>query len=32
MNERWMKDMQDRFADFEKPAPEGLLADVQREM
>ena len=32
MNERWMKDMQDRFADFEKPVPEGLLADVQREM
>ena len=32
MNESWMKDMQDRFADFEKPAPEGLLADVQREM
>ena len=32
MNERWMKDIQDRFADFEKPAPEGLLADVQREM
>ena len=32
MNERWMKDMQDRFADFEKPAPEGLFADVQREM
>ncbi|MBO7418729.1 MAG: PorT family protein [Bacteroidaceae bacterium] len=32
MNERWMKDMRDRFDDFEKPAPEGLLADVQREM
>ena len=32
MNERWIKDMQDRFTDFEKPAPEGLLADVQREM
>ena len=32
MNERWMKDIQDRFADFEKPAPEGLLADVQQEM
>lgn len=32
MNERWIKDMHDRFADFEKPAPEGLLADVQGEM
>jgi|GEM_PF-5813375 len=32
MNERWMKDIQDCFADFEKPAPEGLLDDVQREM
>ena len=32
MNEHWMKDIQERFADFEKPAPEGLLADVQQEM
>ena len=32
MNEEWMKDLQDRFADYEKPAPEGLLADIQREM
>ena len=32
MKEQWMKDMQDRFADFEQPAPEGLLDDIQREM
>ena len=32
MKEQWMKDMQDRFADYEQPAPEGLLDDIQREM
>ena len=32
MKEQWIKDMQDRFADFEQPAPEGLLGDIQREM
>lgn len=32
MKEQWIKDMQDRFADFEQPAPEGLLDDIQREM
>ena len=32
MKEQWMKDMQDRFADFEQPAPEGLLDDIQHEM
>lgn len=32
MNGYWEKDIQDRFADFKKSAPEGLLAGVQREM
>ncbi len=32
MIERWMKDIHDRLADCEKPAPEGLFADVQQEM
>lgn len=32
MNELWMKDIQERLADFEKPAPKGLLTEVQREV
>jgi hypothetical protein len=32
MREQWEKDLQSRLGDYRKKAPEGLLADIKKEM